>query len=123
MDAVRVKLPAWSTSRRCRGEQGNTATDSVASFPVSTPQLARDLALYLLARLGIIALVATLLVVVSGGQVPLLVAIAVGIVVSLPVGLLTLRKLNARVTAGLAARNERRARERAKLRAELRGDE
>lgn len=96
---------------------------SVASSPVSTPHLARDLVLYLLARLGLIALVATLLVVISGGQVPLLVAVAVAVVVGLPIGLLTLRKLNARVTAGLAARNEHRARERAKLRAQLRGDE
>ena len=87
---------------------------------MSAPHLARDLALYLLARFGLIAVVAVVLVLV---KVPLLVAVAVAIVVGLPVGLLSLRKLNSRATAGLAARNERRARERAKLRAQLRGDE
>lgn len=86
---------------------------------MSTPHLGRDLTLYLLARFGLIAVVAVVLVLV---KVPLLVALAVAVVVGFPVGLLALRKLNARVTAGLAVRNERRARERAKLRAELRGD-
>lgn len=85
-----------------------------------TPHLARDLTFYLLARFGLIAVVAAVLVLV---KVPLLVAVAVAIVVGLPVGLLSLRGLNTRVTAGLAARNERRARERAKLRAQLRGEE
>jgi hypothetical protein len=87
---------------------------------VSTSHLARDLTLYLLARLGIAVAVAAVLAYVG---VYWLVALAAGIVVSLPVGLLTLRRLNARVTAGLAARNEHRARERAKLRAQLRGEE
>jgi hypothetical protein len=87
---------------------------------VSTSHLARDLTLYLLARLGIAVVVATVL---AFAGVYWLVALAAGIVVSMPVGLLTLRGLNARVTAGLAARNERRARERAKLRAQLRGEE
>ena len=104
----------------CRGEGKNAEAGSVISRAVSTPHLARDLTLYLLARLGLIAVVATVLVLVN---VPLLVSIAVAVVVGLPLGLLTLRKLNARVTAGLAARNERRAGERAKLRAQLRGDE
>ncbi|GAB3009074.1 hypothetical protein GCM10027097_78510 [Amycolatopsis acidiphila] len=79
--------------------------------------LGRDLTLYLLARFGLIAVVAVVLILV---KVPLLVALAVGIVVGLPIGLLAFRGLNSRVTAGLAVRNERRARERAKLRAELR---
>src|SRR6187399_3705284 len=48
---------------------------------VSTPHLARDLSLYLVARLGLIVVVAGLLVVVN---VPLLVAFAVAIVVALP---------------------------------------
>jgi hypothetical protein len=92
----------------------------VTSKSVSTPHLARDLTLYLLARLGLIAVVTGVLVLV---KVPLLVAIAVAVVVGFPLGLLILRKLNARVTAGIAARNEHRARERAKLRAQLRGEE
>ena len=85
-----------------------------------TEHLGRDLALYVLARFGLIAVVAVILLLF---RVPLLVALAVGIVVGLPVGLLAFRGLNARVTAGLAVRNERRARERAKLRAQLRGED
>ena len=84
-----------------------------------TPHLARDLTLYLVARFGLIAVVAGVLVLV---KVPLLVSLAIAIVVGLPIGLLAFRGLNHRVTAGLAVRNERRARERAKLRAELRGE-
>ncbi|GAB3586484.1 DUF4229 domain-containing protein [Amycolatopsis endophytica] len=82
--------------------------------------LGRDLTLYLLARFGLVVVVAVVLVLV---KVPLLVAVAVGVVVGLPVGLLAFRGLNARVTAGLAVRNEHRARERAKLRAQLRGED
>ncbi|QFU94170.1 DUF4229 domain-containing protein [Amycolatopsis sp. YIM 10] len=81
--------------------------------------LGRDLTLYLLARFGLVAVVAALLLLVN---VPLLVALAVGLVVGLPLGLLAFRGLNTRVTAQLAKRNENRARERAKLRAQLRGD-
>lgn len=81
--------------------------------------LARDLTLYLLARFGLVVLVAAIL---AAFGVPLLVAVAIGFVVGVPAGLLLLRPLNRRVTAGLAARKERRDRERAELRAQLRGD-
>lgn len=81
--------------------------------------LARDLTLYLLARFGLVVVVAAIVVVFG---VPLPVAVAIGFVVGVPAGLLLLRPLNRRVTAGLAVRNERRSRERAELRAQLRGD-
>lgn len=81
--------------------------------------LVRDLPLYIVARFGLVAVIAAVLLLFN---VPLLVAVAVGFVVGLPLGLLLLRGLNRRVTAGLAARNENRARQRARLRAELRGD-
>ncbi|WP_158886502.1 DUF4229 domain-containing protein [Amycolatopsis anabasis] len=82
--------------------------------------LGRDVTLYVLARFGLVAVIAVVLILV---KVPLLVALAVGIVAGLPIGLLAFRGLNARVTAGLAVRNEKRARERAKLRAQLRGED
>ena len=81
--------------------------------------LARDLTLYLLARFGLVVLVAAIAMLLG---VPLLVAVALGFVAGVPAGLLLLRPLNRRVTAGLAARKERRERERAELRAQLRGD-
>jgi len=53
---------------------------------------------------------------------PLIVALALGFVVGIPLGFVVLRPLNRRVSAGLAARRERRDRQRAELRAQLRGD-
>lgn len=79
-----------------------------------------DLTLYLLARLGLVVLVAALLVAFAGA--PPLVALIVALVASFPLGLLLFRGLNARVTAGLAVRGERRKAEKERLRAELRGD-
>ncbi|WP_086865239.1 DUF4229 domain-containing protein, partial [Amycolatopsis lexingtonensis] len=75
--------------------------------------LPRDLTLYLLARFVLVGAIAWGL---SLAGVPLLVALLIGLVVGLPLGLLLFRGLNARVTAGLAKRNEKRARARAQLR-------
>lgn len=83
------------------------------------PRLARDLPLYLLARFGLIVVVA---VIPALFGVPLLVSVALGFLVGLPLGLVLLRPLNRRVTAGLSVRRQRRERQRAQLRAQLRGD-
>ena len=83
-------------------------------------RLGRDLALYTLARLGLVAVVTVVLVLL---EVPFLVSLAVAIVVGFPLGLLLFRGLNRRVTAGLAARGATKHAERERLRAELRGDE
>ncbi|GLZ30684.1 hypothetical protein Lesp02_28730 [Lentzea sp. NBRC 105346] len=77
--------------------------------------VARDVTLYILARVGLIALVTGGLLV---AKVPLLVALAVGVVVALPASLFLFRGLRMRVAQGLAER----AAERAQLRAQLRGD-
>lgn len=82
-------------------------------------RFAVDLTLYLLARFGLVAAVT---VVLTLFDVPLLVALVIAMVLGLPLGLLTFRGLNARVTRGLAVRGERRKAERDRLRAELRGD-
>lgn len=86
----------------------------------STAQLGRDLALYTLARVGLVGLITALLVVAG---VPLVVGLAVAVVVGFPLGLLLFRDLNRKVTAGLAARGEQRVVERERLRAKLRGEE
>ncbi|WP_223198556.1 DUF4229 domain-containing protein [Solihabitans fulvus] len=80
----------------------------------SAGHLGRDVAVYTLARFGMIAAAIGVLVLC---HVPLLVAFAVAIVVVLPLSLLVLRGLRGRVASGLAARAE----ERAQLRAQLRG--
>ncbi|CRK60176.1 POSSIBLE CONSERVED MEMBRANE PROTEIN [Alloactinosynnema sp. L-07] len=77
--------------------------------------LGRDIALYTAARVAIVAAVTGALALFD---IPLLVALAIGIVVGFPLGLLLFRGLNERVTAGLAERYADRDR----LRAELRGD-
>ena len=86
-------------------------------MPVST--LGRDLTLYTLGRLALVGAVTVVLVLFN---VPLLVSFAVAIVVGFPLGLLVFRKLNSRVTAGLAERGAERTATRERLRAELRGE-
>jgi hypothetical protein len=87
---------------------------------MSDAHLGRDLALYTVARLGLIAAVAALLLLFD---VPLLVSLAIAIVVSFPLGLLLFRGLNQRVTTGLAERGANRHAVREQLRAELRGEQ
>lgn len=76
----------------------------------------RDLVLYTAARLGLVAVVTTVLMLV---EIPLLVGLAVAVVVAFPLSLVLFKGLNQRVTAGMAQRGA----ERARLRAQLRGDE
>jgi hypothetical protein len=83
------------------------------------PHLGRDLALYSLARVGLIAAVTGLLVLV---RVPFLVSLAVAVIAGFPLGLLLFRGLNRQVTAGLAERGAAKYAERQRLRAELRGE-
>jgi hypothetical protein len=89
-------------------------------LPVAQHNLGRDLTLYTLGRLVLIAVVTVVLVLF---EVPLLVALAVAVVVGFPLGLLVFRGLNNRVTAALAERGKDRMSARERLRAELRGDQ
>jgi hypothetical protein len=82
--------------------------------------LARDVTLYVLARLGLVVVVMGALMLF---KVPLLPALAVGVVVALPASLFIFKGLRERVATGLDARQAVRKAERDKLRSELRGDE
>ncbi|MFD9699314.1 DUF4229 domain-containing protein [Lentzea sp. NPDC059081] len=82
--------------------------------------LARDVTLYVLARLGLVAVVTGALLLF---KVPLLPALAVGIVVALPASLFVFKGLRERVAVGLNERQAERRAQRDKLRSELRGDE
>ncbi|HEY0498477.1 MAG TPA: DUF4229 domain-containing protein [Kutzneria sp.] len=82
---------------------------------METSTFGRDIALYTAARVGLLAVIAFLLTL---AHVPLLIAIAVGLVLAWPLSMVLLRGLNARIAAALT---ERRA-ERLKMRAELRGE-
>jgi hypothetical protein len=99
----------------------------LGSAPVVAPQippsgraLARDVALYSAARLVLLAVTALLLLLTG---MPLLVAILVAVVVALPLSVVLLGSLRARVNAGLAVAGERRRVERDRLRQQLRGEE
>ena len=82
---------------------------------METSTFGRDIALYTAARIGLLVVIAFLLTLVN---VPLLIAVAVGLVLAWPLSMVLLRGLNARIAAAMT---ERRA-ERLKMRAELRGE-
>lgn len=81
--------------------------------------LIRDIALYTLARLGLVAAVTTALLLF---RVPLLVAVAVAVVAVMPLSLLLFSGLRRRVAAGVAERTEARRARRAELESQLRGE-
>lgn len=81
--------------------------------------LARDIALYTLARLGALVLATGVLVLF---QVPLLVAAAVSVVLIMPLSMLLFAPLRRRVAVGMAERTADRRRRREVLRAQLRGE-
>lgn len=93
----------------------------------SVSRMLRDIALYTLARLVMVAVltVAILLVarLIGVGEMPLVVALLFGIVISLPLGVWLLAPLRRRASTGIAEVDERRRREREQLRARLRGED
>jgi hypothetical protein len=99
--------------------ENQSAEPTAAAAPPVPPHLGRDLTLYVLARF---ALVAVVTVVLGFVNVPLLIAIAVGLVVGLPLSLVVLRGQHEKIAAGLAARGMARRAARDQLRAELRGE-
>ena len=82
------------------------------------PGLAATVALYALARLGLLALIAALLLVAG---TPFVIALLVALIVALPLSMLVFRGLRTRLDVALAAARARRGEERAALRARLRG--
>lgn len=80
------------------------------------PSLAGTVVRYSLARLGLVAAVAGLLVLAG---VPMLIALLVALIVALPLSMFLFRGLRARLDAALAERGTQRA----ALRARLRGEE
>ncbi|MEU6700418.1 DUF4229 domain-containing protein [Pseudonocardia sp. NPDC046786] len=84
------------------------------------PGLAATVALYALARLGLLAVIALLL---GLAGVPLLVALLVALIVALPLSMLLFRGPRSRLDRALAVANARRSAEREALRAKLRGDD
>ncbi|WP_219413192.1 DUF4229 domain-containing protein [Pseudonocardia nigra] len=83
------------------------------------PGLGVTVALYTLARLGLVAVVTALLLVAGA---PLVISVLVGLIVALPLSMVLFRGLRGRLDTALAAAQHRRATERDALRARLRGE-
>ncbi|MEV5651807.1 DUF4229 domain-containing protein [Nocardia sp. NPDC052254] len=89
-------------------------------------RLAGNLALYTLARLGLVALIAVIILVVANlvhVDIPLIVALLFALVVAMPLSLVLFKKLRTRVNEGIAAVDEKRRNDKANLRARMRGEE
>lgn len=95
-------------------------TSPSPSTDQAAPGLAATVALYALARLGLVALVAALLLLAG---VPFVIAVLVALIVALPLSMVLFRGLRGRLDGALAQSRERRSREREALRARLRGDD
>lgn len=93
---------------------------SAPADPRAEPGVAATLALYTLARVALLAVIAGLLLLAG---TPLIIALLVALVVALPLSMLVFRELRARLDTALAASRARRAQEREALRAGLRGDD
>lgn len=85
----------------------------------TVPGVAGVLALYGLARIGLLAVVAGVLLLAG---TPLVIALIVALIVALPLSMLLFRGLRGRLDAALAVARARRGEQRDALRAGLRGD-
>ena len=90
-----------------------------AELPAVPAHIGRDLALYVLARFALVTLVGAILFATGA---PLLIDLAAGLVIGLPLSMLLLRGWHAKIARGLAARGMVRRAERDRLRSELRGE-
>ncbi|MGI5222805.1 DUF4229 domain-containing protein [Nocardia sp. CA-290969] len=105
----------------------NPSEESNAPQPGTSPgrRLARNLALYTLARLVLVVLLTVVILAgaaVVSVQIPLVVAILFAIVIAMPLSLTLFKGLRAQVNSDIAAVDERRRRDKAELRARLRGE-
>ena len=90
-----------------------------------TGRMVRDVVVYTLARLVLVAVLAAAIFFGAGllkVEVPLVVALLFAIVIALPLGIWLLAPLRRRATAGIAAVDERRRHDREELQARLSGE-
>ncbi len=86
--------------------------------PQNPPGLLPTVALYTLARLGLVAVLTLVLTLFS---VPAIIAVLVAFVVALPLSMVLFKGLRARLDAAVAETTRRRGAEREALRSRLRG--
>ncbi len=88
-------------------------------------RMVRDVVLYTLARLVLVAALTAAIVVIGSlikVQIPLVVAMLFAIVIALPMGVWLLAPLRRRATAAIAEVDERRRNDREQLQSRLRGE-
>ncbi|MFC4375815.1 DUF4229 domain-containing protein [Nocardia halotolerans] len=89
-------------------------------------RLFRNLALYTLARLGLVVVIAAAIVGVAaliGVDVPIIVAVLFALIVAMPLSLTLFKSLRTKVNEDIAVVDARRREDKAQLRARLRGDD
>lgn len=90
-------------------------------------RMMRDVVLYTLARLLLVAALTAVIFyaahLIGIKEFPLVIAMLFAIILALPLGIVLLKPLRLRATAGIAAVDERRRRDREELQARLRGDD
>ncbi len=114
-----------SSDSRSEGISHTTPAKGAVRASGSTGTLVRDVALYSLARLGLVVVLALLIIYVPrvfGVEIPLLVAALFAVLIALPVSLVLFKTLRRRVNEGIAAVDERRRTDRADLENRLRGE-
>ncbi len=107
--------------------ESNPSEESAAPQPGTSPgrRLARNLALYTLARLVLVVILTAVIMAgawVVSVQVPVIVAVLFAIVIAMPLSLTLFKGLRGQVNSDIAAVDERRRRDKAQLRARLRGE-
>ncbi len=88
-------------------------------------RLARDVAVFSLARLGLVVLIAAVILGVSGllrAQVPVLVAFLLAVIAALPLSVVLFGGLRTRVNEGIVVVDARRRADKQRLQARLRGE-
>ncbi|MEE2034802.1 DUF4229 domain-containing protein [Rhodococcus sp. CC-R104] len=88
--------------------------------------MARDVALYSLARLALVVVLAVVIIFVPrlfGVDIPLLIAALFAVLIALPLSLVLFAPLRRRVNEGIATVDERRRAARADLEGRLRGED
>ncbi|WP_236566839.1 DUF4229 domain-containing protein [Nocardia sp. CY41] len=88
--------------------------------------MARNLALYTVARLGLVVALAAVIKLAAwlvGVDIPVVVAALFALIIAMPLSLTLFKRLRAKVNEDIALVDERRRRDKAELRARLRGDE
>jgi hypothetical protein len=89
-------------------------------------RLARNLALYTLARLGLVVVIAAVIIGAArlvSVDIPLVVAALFALIIAMPLSLALFKKLRTRVNEDIAIVDAKRRQDKAQLRARLRGDD